>query len=390
MRNILFVNNIFPLFAHADSGASVRSMNLLNVLTKQGQVDVISFLDNEKSNIDNCNVIYSKFVGGVPLLSTKREKIQLVLRQYNTSDVWPVNKRKQTIIKRAISKTNYDVIVTRYIDKACECGLLEYADRLIVDVDDDPKSVVRLHQPVSSFLSKIFWHHFYANAVESVTLEVLRRVKGAFNSQPEKHYPNTTYLPNISKFSASLPNVDFSVTPENILFIGKMNHKPNIQALDHFLKCIFPILQKSHPNAIVRVVGKIVDSRLLQLCHSIPNVVLCGFVDDIITEYDVCRCVVVPLLSGTGTSVKLVEAMSLNRAVVTTTIGKRGLHEAFAEGNDYLLADKDEDFACAISRLLDDEHLNHKVANSACQKVKRYYSEEMFNQIVKNVIFNAQ
>lgn len=386
----LFVNNIFPLFAKADSGASVRSMRIIDALTQIGHVDVISFLNDEKSNIDNCDVIYSQFASGARALPSIKEKIQLALHRYSISDVWPVNESKQSVIRTAIGKKKYDVIVVRYIDKACECGLLEYADRLIVDVDDDPKSVVRLHQPVSSFLSKIFWHHFYANAVESVTLEVLSRVKGAFNSQPEKHYPNTTYLPNISKFSTSLPNVDFSVTQENILFIGKMDHKPNIQALDHFLKCIFPILQKSHPNAIVRVVGKIVDSRLLQLCHSIPNVVLCGFVDDIITEYDVCRCVVVPLLSGTGTSVKLVEAMSLNRAVVTTTIGKRGLHEAFAEGNDFLLADKDEDFAYAISRLLDDEHLNHKVANSACQKVKRYYSEEMFNHIVKNVIFNAQ
>ena len=386
----LFVNNIFPLFAKADSGASVRSMRIIDALTQIGHVDVISFLNDEKSNIDNCDVIYSQFASGARALPSIKEKIQLALHRYSISDVWPVNESKQSVIRTAIGKKKYDVIVVRYIDKACECGLLEYADQLIVDVDDDPKSVVRLHQPVSSFLSKIFWHHFYANAVESVTLEVLRRVKGAFNSQPEKHYPNTTYLPNISKFSASLPNVDFSVTQENILFIGKMDHKPNIQALDYFLKCIFPILQKSHPNAIVRVVGKIVDSRLLQLCHSIPNVVLCGFVDDIITEYDVCRCVVVPLLSGTGTSVKLVEAMSLNRAVVTTTIGKRGLHEAFAEGNDFLLADKDEDFAYAISHLLDDEHLNHKVANSAYQKVKRFYSEEMFNHIVKNVIFNAQ
>lgn len=388
--DVLFINNIFPLFAKADSGASVRSMRIINALTKMGHVDVISFLNDEESNVDNCDVIYSQFASGARILPSIWKKIQLVLHQYSVNDVWPVSECKQSVIKSAVSKKRYDVIVVRYINMACECGLMEYADRLIIDIDDDPKSVVRLHQPVSSFLSKFFWHHFYANAVERTTIDVLKNVKGAFNSQPEKHYPNTTYLPNISKFSESLPDVDFSGTPENILFIGKMEHKPNIQALEHFLKCIFPILQKSHPKAVVRIVGKIIDSRLLQLCSSIPNVVLCGFVDDIISEYNACRCVVVPLLSGTGTSVKLVEAMSLNRAVVTTTIGKRGLHEAFTEGNDYLLADKDEDFACAISRLLDDERLNHRVANSACQKVKTYYSEKMFNHIIKDVLFNVR
>ena len=49
----LFVNNIFPLFAKADSGASVRSMRIIDALTQIGHVDVISFLNDEKSNIDN-------------------------------------------------------------------------------------------------------------------------------------------------------------------------------------------------------------------------------------------------------------------------------------------------------------------------------------------------
>lgn len=388
--DVLFVNNIFPLFAKADSGASVRSMRIINALTQIGHVDVISFLNDEESNVDNCDVIYSQFASGARILPSIWKKIQLVLHQYSVNDVWPLSECKQSVIKSAVSKKRYDVIVVRYINMACECGLMEYADRLIIDIDDDPKSVVRLHQPASSFLRKIFWHHFYANAVERTTIDVLKNVKGAFNSQPEKHYPNTTYLPNISKFSVSLPDVDFSGTGENILFIGKMDHKPNIQALEHFLKCVFPILQKSHPKAVVRVVGKIIDSKLLQLCRSIPNVVLCGFVDEILSEYKICRCVVVPLLSGTGTSVKLVEAMSLNRAVVTTTVGKRGLHEAFADCDDYLLADKDEDFACAISRLLDDEQLNHRLAQSAYQKVRKYYSEEKFNNIVKDEIFSAR
>lgn len=386
--NILFVNNVFPLFAHSNSGASVRSMNLIKALTQVGHVDVISFLDDETSNIENCDVIFSKFTGGVPLLSTPWKKIQLVLHQYSTNDVWPVNERKQTIIKHAINKTNYDVIVTRYLDKACECGLLEYADRLIVDVDDDPKSVVLLHQPVSSKLSKFFWHHFYANAVERSTLKVLANIKGAFNSQPKESYPNTTYLPNISKFSEPLPDVEFSDASNQILFIGKMDHKPNIQALEHFLKFIFPIILKTHPEVLLRVVGKIVNPELLQLCQSMPNVVLCGFVDDITLEYQQCRCVVVPLLSGTGTSVKLVEAMSLNRAVVTTSIGKRGLNDAFADDEDYLLADSDDEFVRAVSILLTDEERNHRIANSAYQKVRKYYSEEIFNKIVKDVLLN--
>lgn len=387
---ILFVNNIFPLFAKSDSGASVRSMRLIKALTKLGHVDVISFLDDETSNLEGCDVVYSKYIQEESLWYNNWEKIRLITHQYHLQDIWPLNERKCKAVKTIINQNEYDIIVVRYMKMAGECGLVEYADKLVVDVDDDPKSVIRMLHKTGSLLGRLFWHYVYANAVDRMTNYVLDRIMCAFNSQPEKRYPNTTYLPNISIFSTALPDVDFASTPQNILFVGRMDHKPNAQALKHFLLFIFPILLKSHPTASLRVVGEIKQPELLQLCRSIPNVVLCGFVGDILTEYRKCRCVVIPLITGTGTSVKLVEAMSLNRAVVTTSVGARGLNDAFVQGEDYLLEDRNYEFAKAVSLLLEDEIQNHRIANSACQKVKKYYSEELFNKIVKEAISYAK
>jgi spore maturation protein CgeB len=78
--------------------------------------------------------------------------------------------------------------------------------------------------------------------------------------------------------------------------------------------------------------------------------------------------------------------MSLNRAVVTTSIGKRGLHSAFIPVEDFLLADEPNEFADAIVELLVNEDKNRQIANNALSKICSYYSESRFNEIVAKSI----
>ena len=111
-----------------------------------------------------------------------------------------------------------------------------------------------------------------------------------------------------------------------------------------------------------------------------------GFVQNLTDAYKESRCVVVPIWHGTGTSVKLVEAMALNRAVVTTTMGVRGLHEAFLPDEDFLLADDDKLIAEKVVRLLKDESLSKQLSKSALAKIQMYYSTERFDEIIKNAI----
>lgn len=386
--DILFVNNIFPLFAKADSGASVRSMRIINALTKLGHVDVVSFLDDEVSNLEQCDVVYSNYISEASASFYKSKMIRMMCHRYDISDIWPINEQKNEVVKKIINDKHYDLIVVRYMKMACECGLLEYADRLVIDIDDDPKAVARMFNPGKKWRHRLFWHYVYANCVAAVTDRIVEKVHAAFNSQPEKHYPNTTYLPNISNYADALPDVEFSTTPPNILFVGRMDHKPNVESLEYFITKIFPILLQSHPSATLRVVGNIKDPKLSQICRSTPNVILCGFVENLLNEYKQSRCVVVPLLSGTGTSVKLIEAMSLNRAVVTTSKGCRGLNKNFIQGEDYLLADDINQFVECVSALLDNESLNHKISNNAKRKVAKYYSEDSFNAIIREKILS--
>lgn len=384
--NILFVNNIFPLFANANSGASVRSMRLIKALLKLGHVDVISFVDGDVSNLDNCDVLYSKLIYKKSAFKSRLDKLKIIFSHSNPYDVMPINEEKEIVIDKVVSKKHYDYIVTRYVDMACDCGLLKYADRLIIDLDDDPEAAFRMHNCKSRKVLNRLFMSYYARLIGRTAKKIVAHINHAFCSEPQRHYPNTDFLPNISLFSSPLPNVDFSVVPQNILFIGRMDHMPNIDSLVFFLQEVFPKVLEKQPNTILRIVGKIDKPELLQLCESTPNVVLRGFVENLEDEYCQCRCAVVPLRLGTGTSVKLIEAMSLNRAVVTTSVGKRGLHSAFIPDEDFLLADEPDAFADAIVELLVNEDKNRQIANNAFAKIASYYSEAKFNEIVRKAV----
>ena len=385
--NCLFINNIFPLFARANSGASVRSMRIIRALAKLGNVDVISFVDGDESDLANCSVIYSKSVSNKKGLLTRKDKLKLIFRHSNPYDVFPVDTVKKGVIDKYVRQKNYDCIVTRYINMVCECGLLQYSDRLIIDIDDDPESAAKMIGEISdSLFYRYYQTLFYSRFVGQATRKILQTTKHSFYSEPRRTYPNADFLPNISFFSEPLPSVEYKSTLNNILFVGNMDYYPNVLSLEYFLRNIFPPILQLLPTVHLRIVGKLNNNKLLTLCQSTPNVVLCGYVEDIKEEYRRCRCAIIPLLHGTGTSLKLIEAMSLNRAVVTTSVGKRGLHEAFVAGEDYLLADNDKDFVDSVLKLLHDENLARQLSANACKKIKKYYSEKMFNDIVKKAI----
>ena len=134
--NILFVNNNYHLFAKADSGASQRSMRLIQALTHAGHVDVVSFADETVSNIEGVDVIYSEVAERLDMSVGAFKKIIRLLYPITPNVFYPVHPGKEKIVDEIVKTRKYDIIVIRYIHFACECGLLKYADRLVIDIDD--------------------------------------------------------------------------------------------------------------------------------------------------------------------------------------------------------------------------------------------------------------
>jgi len=180
----------------------------------------------------------------------------------------------------------------------------------------------------------------------------------------------TTVIPNAADVDYYQPRLtDPPPDRRTVVFFGLLSYVPNIDGVIHFVQDIWPHIAEAHPDARCKIIGGQAPRSLLPLAG--PRVELTGFVSDLRPHLAAAAAVVVPLRLGGGTRLKIVEAMAMGKAIVSTTLGAEGI-EAVA-GRDLLVEDKPRAFADAVNRLLAEPDLAARIGQSARQlAVERY------------------
>ena len=161
-----------------------------------------------------------------------------------------------------------------------------------------------------------------------------------------------------------------SVEEENVIaFSGNWEYHPNVTAVKFFRSRIWPRLRREDPELRWRLIGKN-EGAVRRFTAGDPRIELTGPVDDPITELAKARVAVVPLLSGSGTRVKILEAWAAGRAVVSTSIGAEGL--ATREGENIRLADGEGPFAEVVLELLGNDKERRRLGSQG----RRTYEQE--------------
>ena len=383
--NILFVNNLYPLFDRGDSGASNRSTMFITALTALGHVDVVSFLGGEKSNVKGCEVIYSKDCPA-PKENGRVGKFKKLLRPWDIHAIFPLNTEKEQVIDAFVQEKKYDYIAVRYINEAAECGLLKYADRLLLDLDDNPyKASLNTAQNARTLRNRIY-SYLYARELKWQVERTTKHVYRVFHSNPtEKPVEKSIYLHNVAMCDHPLPDITVK-TPMQLLVIGTWHYAPNRDGLRHFLANVYPKVCETIPNVNLRVVGRIQEDALREEWSKEKNVTLVGYAQDLTKEYANVRMAIVPLYRGSGTSIKLLEAMCINRACVSTEQGARGMDGILTPDIDYLYVADDEAFAKKIIETITDVDTCNKLAHNALRAMNEHLSKTKFIEIVKNSV----
>ena len=154
-----------------------------------------------------------------------------------------------------------------------------------------------------------------------------------------------------------------------VVFFGLMSTFQNIDGALWFLREIWPRVVAARPHARCRIIGKGPPQAVLDFAG--PRVEIVGLVDDLRPHLASAAALVVPLRLGGGTRLKIVEGMSMGKAIVSTTLGAEGI-EAVPQ-RDILIADDPESFAASVLRLLDDPGLAARLGSSARRvAVERY------------------
>jgi glycosyltransferase involved in cell wall biosynthesis len=180
----------------------------------------------------------------------------------------------------------------------------------------------------------------------------------------------TAVIPNAADVEYYQPRpTDPSSDGHTVVYFGLLSTVPNVDGVIHFVQDIWPRVAQANPKARCKIIGGRPPASLRALAG--PRVELTGFVSDLRPHLAAAAAVVVPLRLGGGTRLKIVEAMAMAKAIVSTTLGAEGIEAV--PGRDLLIEDKSAAFAEAVNRLLAEPDLAARIGQSARQlAVERY------------------
>ncbi|MAT39655.1 MAG: hypothetical protein CL946_08625 [Ectothiorhodospiraceae bacterium] len=135
----------------------------------------------------------------------------------------------------------------------------------------------------------------------------------------------------------------------SVSFLGKMAYHPNVDAVLWFAEEVLPDLLKRHPQLKFYIVGA-TPAGVVQRLHDGKNIIVTGFLENPFEVIQRSSLMVAPVRLGAGLQNKVLEAMSIGKAVVTTPIGAEGI--GGQDGVHYRIADHASDFGNVVSELL--------------------------------------
>lgn len=389
---ILWISHILPY--PPKGGVTQRSYNLIKEVAKENDVYLLTFnqkawLSTEK-DILKAKREFQLFCKLVEISEIPSEKSnwawhKLVIQSFFSKNSYSVNwtksKMMQQRIEEFLSKNHVNLIHCDTI------GLAEYAK----DVKGIPKvlnhhnieshMILRRAKKVGNLLKKVYFYlegvklrkyekkmcpFFDVNlAVSELDKERLLHIVQNLN--------NIEIIPNGVDTNYFIP-LNEKITRHNLVFAGRMNAYSNEDAAIWFLKEIWPLLKKEVSDATFTIAGRNPTHRIKKFAKNDPSIIITGYVDDIRSSIQQAEVYVCPIRDGGGTKLKLLDAMAMGKAIVSTSVGAEGLE--LKDGEHILIADDSASFASQILKIFNNLALRTDLANKSRELVEKRYSWE--------------
>lgn len=377
MKNILVVTARVPV--PPDDGWKMRTSALIRALASRGnQVDLLSYSGGDADDAD------LDALSGVlrTVRSVRRSKAYSpgdLLRGLVSSEPFPVHNYRQDDFAREIeamaAQRDYDAVQVEDVVMA------QYVLNLPF-----PLKVLDMHNVESSLMARFARQErspaksLYARITASKLERYERDVTRFFDlvtvcSEQDKALltrmgvtAHMEVIPN-GVWCDAYDSGQAAAEDGEIVFIGRMDYHANVSGAHFLVQEILPRLLKACPGVRLSIVGKNPGPAIHAMAG--PNVAVFGDVPDVAPYLARAAVVVVPLLVGGGTRLKILEAMAAGKAVVSTRIGAEGIEAV--DGEEISLMDSPEDFAAEVARLLGDPAARMSMGAAAREMVEKRY-----------------
>ena len=305
-------------------------------------------------------------------------------------------------VREIISEEGYDLVVGRYLRPMLKSGCVGYLPT-ILDVDDIDSHV---YQSRLNDKQMPAWERWINR---SSYLQTKRLLPGRFRQFDQLWFAHEDQLREFSDLphKVCLPNIPFpsengvtrltdddivepaTTEPGVILFVGTLNYAPNEAAVDRFLKFSWPVIHQAEPRTVFRIVGSRLEETTRARWAAVPGVEPIGFVKDVHESYASCMFTVTPVLTGSGTNIKILESFAHGRTCVVTRFAHRPFADTLPNGETLMVADDDEAFTRACLDLLWHPERRRALAERGRAAVRRHFSFERFRTVVAESVHDC-
>ncbi|HLP12463.1 MAG TPA: glycosyltransferase family 4 protein [Flavobacteriales bacterium] len=196
----------------------------------------------------------------------------------------------------------------------------------------------------------------------------------------------------VTEIPVGFADSDYTPTANTtpVLFhLGSMDWMPNVEGVDWFMDHVLPIIAKKYPGIKFHIAGKKMPEWYSTLNN--PNLVVDGRVNSSKNYMASKDILIVPLLSGSGMRVKIIEAMAYGKTVISTTVGVKGIH--LENNTNVLIGDTPQEFAAQVIRCIESAELRSTIAINGFNLVNTTYdsgtikekTQHFFQDVVNKV-----
>ncbi len=325
-------------------GGGLRSASLLSYLEANYQVTVAGFTvpHHSKSPVARIWRNGRRFLQGVPPLVDRFAGFEAQLHPV-------LNGRRYQA-----------AIVEHFWCAPYAAALRPHCELLVLDLHNIESELARTHATATRGLVSMAGRRF-AEAYGRLEREWIPKFDLVL--VPSEDDARRIDHPRVCVYPNALPEITRPLVREQdcIVFSGNLEYHPNVEAVRWFHSRVWPLVRERCPDAEWRLIGRN-ENAVKKIVGGDDRIRLTGPVEDAVASIAEAKLCVVPLLSGSGTRFKILEAWAAGRAVVSTTLGAEGL--GARDGEHLLLADDSLEFAESIFRLSSDEALRQRLGSA--------------------------
>lgn len=388
--NLLILTPQLPFPAH--QGTSLRNFHIIRGLADDNRITLLSYVDSDDGQgpprqlADLCEQIVTV---PAPTRSINRRLWQLISSRQPDMALRLHSAEFSAALETLLRKQNIDIVQIEGIELAWTIPTIRNTipDLPVVYDAHNAEALLQSRSGVADRGKVQRWpaaaysqlqssrlasyETWVCNIVDRV-LAVSEADGAALQGLAGDKIKPITVIPNSIDVAAYYSTAEKTVDRQyqfDIVFSGKMDYRPNVDAVLWFAENVWPLIKREIPDVTWAIVGQRPHARLARL-EQMPDVTITGWVQETKPYLFGAKVFVMPFRVGSGTRLKLIEAFAAGRAVVSTRVGVEGF--AVEDGRHLLLSDSAEGFANKTVALLADSEQRDFLGDQGLPFAKKY------------------